>query len=545
MSFSRRDFLARTSASVLATAVPCRFTGAQSRSNDLRRYDVYPLENDPDLRALATHALDAAKSAGVVYTDVRFRVTEREEWAIGENGYQPPSSVSIASVGIRALCNGYWGYAGLDGDATMEDMARLGREAATQAKRGSQGKARTVELAPTPVATGSWVMPVKIDPFSVSWEEKVDIIGSMRRSFGMHGFRISCLGDATFVRERQTFASSDGAFCCQTFFNTFLRRWVTVPEDWLTEQIGQRSVDYVGIVGAGWEYVLDADKLIEDHARQLIEEAIQMRRPKPVDVGRYDIVFDGSALANLIDATLGPATELDRAMGYEANTLGTSFLNDPLHQVGVFKMGSPLLNLRANRSMAGGCATVKWDDEGVEPDETVLVKDGILNDFQTTRESASWLSPYYQKSGKPVRSHGGAMSGRLDRAPTQGACNLVMEPATQDIAIDELISGVKRGLLVLSGQSRADQQALNAESGGNIVYEIINGRRGRVISDAVILTRTPEFWKNLDGIGGAKTVVPVGIERSRHWNQNLTHTVSAPAALVRNVAVTTNFRRGA
>jgi len=231
-------------------------------------------------------------------------------------------------------------------------------------------------------------------------------------------------------------------------------------------------------------------------------------------------------------------------MGYTANSVGTSYLNDPLGMLGTFKLGSPLLNVTANRSMPGGFATVKWDDEGVEPDEAVLVKDGILMDFQTTRESASWLKEYYAKIGKPVRSHGGAVCGNVNRPTTQGASNLVMAPSTHDTSIDQLVSGVKKGLLVLSGQSRADQQALNAESSGEVVYEITNGKKGRAVSEGVILSRAPDFWKNLVGVGGTSTVVPIGISRARHWDQPLTHTVSAPAVLITNVAVATNLRRG-
>ena len=44
-----------------------------------------------------------------------------------------------------------------------------------------------------------------------------------------------------------------------------------------------------------------------------------------VEAGRYDLVVDPSNLWLTIHESIGHATELDRALGYEANYAGTSF----------------------------------------------------------------------------------------------------------------------------------------------------------------------------------------------------------------------------
>jgi TldD protein len=487
-------------------------------------------------------ALDAARSAGATYADVRYRRTQAERWIEWRgHGHPNPSAEFVIGFGVRALFKGYWGYSALGGRVTAEDAARLGREATAQAKTGALGASRIVELAPAPVVNdGHWVMPVEIDPFTVSWAEKIDVMEGIISYFNAQAPDIMSSASMMFLKQEQAFASTDGSFYTQILYASNVDYAVSAGSDWLTGRGGRRTADFVSNSGSGWEYVLKAP--FEEEAGHIIEQAEQSRRPKPVNVGRYDLIFDGAALAKLIDATLGPATELDRAMTYVANTYGTSFLNNPLEMLGSYQLGAPLLTISSNRSLRNGAATVKWDDEGVEPDEAVLVKDGILTDFQTTRESASWLADYYRKIEKPVRSHGGAMFGYVYRPPSQGAHNIVMTPSAENTSFDALCSGVKKGLAFLSGRSLADQQGLNAESSGELVYEITNGKLGDVVEGALPWTRAPELWKNLIGVGGLNTVRHVGILPQR-WYHQLPHTVAAPAALFKNVPVTSNIRR--
>lgn len=537
----RRAFVRGASAVLAGAALPSTsWGGSFPRARDTVGAT---LRDAPTLKALAARALDAAVRAGATYVDVRYRMVEREEWVYFRgSGYPNPEATFLTGVGVRALYQGYWGYAALDGLTSPDDMARLGVEATSQAKMGTQGPPRVVDLAPVPpIVDGQWMTPIEIDPFAVSWDEKIDFCDGLTALTSVQPFGASAIVTLQFNRTRQVFASSEGAFYAQTLCTTGGSFGLSVGPDWMTERPGGRDADFVSVAGGGWETILAAP--VESHLRHMIAQAEQARRPKPVDIGRYDIVFDAAALAKLVDQQLGAATELDRAMGYTANTVGTSYLSDPLAMLGTHVMGSSLVHLTANRSMPRGAATVGWDDEGVVPDTITLIDQGILTDFQTTRESARWLAPYYAKRDGVVRSHGGATCGYVNRPPEQGPSNLVLAPSAHDVSFDDLVSGVTRGFAVLSGNSYADPQALNAESHGELVYEIVKGKLGRVIGDAVILTRAPEFWKSLTTLGGASTVGAFGLDRSRWWDQSTPHTVSTPAALFTNVAVTTDGRR--
>jgi TldD protein len=193
--------------------------------------------------------------------------------------------------------------------------------------------------------------------------------------------------------------------------------------------------------------------------------------------------------------------------------------------------------------MSGGAATVKWDDEGVEPDSMTLVRDGILTDYQTTRESATWLAPYYQRVGAPIRSHGGAICSSIERLPTLTSANLTMAPSKSDASFDTLVAGTKKGIAVVSSRVRSDQQGLNAEVSG-LMYEISNGVLGSVIGGATLWIRAPEFWKSLMALGGTDSVRRRGMQRQRTWDDGTAHTIEAPAARFTNVSVINDTRRG-
>jgi TldD protein len=276
----------------------------------------------------------------------------------------------------------------------------------------------------------------------------------------------------------------------------------------------------------------------------VIEEAYESRNQVPVDVGRYDIVCAPMAVAGTMNTTIGVATELDRAMGYEANADGTSYLDQPLEMLGTYHVGSPLLTVTANRSQAGGAATVKWDDEAVEPEEFTLVKDGVLADYQTTREQATWLTPWYQKTGRAVRSHGCANTMDAQAITLQNAPNLQFMPGAQDVSFDDLVAGTSKGYALLdAGQVMMDPQQLNGLIVGTM-REIIKGKLGRFVYGSALDVRAPDFWKTLKAIGGAKQTQWFGFQSSKgEPMQSNYHSVGAVPAKFENTAIIDLMRK--
>jgi TldD protein len=480
--------------------------------------DPTVLIDSTDVQALVLRAIDVAKTAGAEYADVRLsRLLSQSvaPEAFGFSGRQSTGSTGsfseaqTFSVAVRVRVRGGWGIASSP-YWTPEEMVALVREAAVIAKANAPDALPHVEWMPIPVAQGHWTTPIKVDPFTIPIEEKLDLLRAWqdlparyRGCYGMWGTGVH------FGREERAVATSEGAYFTQALYQSgteflFMRR----PIGSKLSNNGQATARGLnGSYGAGWELFTEAD--LEGQLPALYEAADPRKHiPLPVkqgEVGRYDLVLDAGTTGSLLERTLGAATHLDRAIGYMANADWTSYLGpDPLTLLGSFQAASPLVTVTANRSMPRGIATVKWDDEGVEPEDFTLIKDGVLVDYLTTRDLAPVLAPYYQKLGKPVRSHGCAEGiGR----PALETPNLVLAPGKQDVDFAELVASTAKGIALVEGDIEPDFQLRTGVGSSLHLREIVNGKLGAQLKGLEFLFRTADFWKALVALGGAKSVV--------------------------------------
>jgi TldD protein len=190
-------------------------------------------------------------------------------------------------------------------------------------------------------------------------------------------------------------------------------------------------------------------------------------------------------------------------MGYEANYAGTSFVAPPDKFLGKFKYGSELMNVVGDRSQVGALSTIGYDDEGVAPDEFTIIKNGIINDYQTTREQATWLRWWYDQEKRPTRSHGCSYADSWSSVQFQRMPNVSLQPGAKDQSWDDLIAATDKGIAIIGDDSFSiDQQRYNAQFSGQMVYEIKGGKIGPLLKDVAYQIRTPDFWASMDMIGG-------------------------------------------
>ena len=307
-----------------------------------------------------------------------------------------------------------------------------------------------------------------------------------------------------FLREEKTFASSDGTVTVQTIYRAQPSMTVTAVSEDRTDFQTRESTD-VPPRGLGYEHVTDA-RLVEN-APRWADEAVQKLSAKPVEVGRYDLVLHPSNLWLTIHETIAHPTELDRAMGYEANYAGTTFVAPPEKVLGTMKYGSDIMNIRGDRNQVGSLAACGWDDEGVRPEEYDIIKNGVVVDYHaTTRDQAPYLDWYYKKIGKPVRSHGCSYAMSWGDVQFSRMPNISLLPSPKDTTWNDIIAATDRGIAIVGDSSFSiDQQRYNGQFGGQLFYEIKGGKITGMLKDVVYQFRTPEFWKSMDLIGGKST----------------------------------------
>jgi TldD protein len=499
---------------------------------------------DPATRELAMRALDAARSAGATYADVRISRNRQQSLGTRERQITFFNDADTYGFGVRVLANGAWGFAA-SRDVTADEVVRVARQAVAQARANGAAMKRPIELAPAErVADGKWSAAVEIDPFTVPIEQKVDLLlRANAEALKVQGARF--VNSAMFfLKQEKSFARSDGSYIEQTYYRAWPTMNITAVAPDFSDFQGRQSTD-VAPRGMGYEHVRDA-RLVENAGRWA-QEAVAKLSAKAVQPGRYDLVLLPTHLWLTIHESIAHPTELDRIMGFEANYAGTSFVSPPADFLGKFRYGPDFMNIQGERSTPGTLSATGWDDEGVKPDEFLIVRGGVVNDLQTTREQAPWLAEWYRQQGRPVRSHGNSYAQSWADVQFQRMPNVNLLPnAQRDTTVEELIADVQDGILIDGdGSFSIDQQRYNAQFGGQVFKEIKNGRITGPLKDVAYQMRTPEFWNSMDAIGGRGTYFIGGSFFDGKGQPSQVNAVNhgSPAARFRRVNVINTGRR--
>ena len=473
----------------------------------------------------AEAALSRAASLGATYADIRVNRYRRESIATRERQVQNVSRSMSYGLGLRVLANGAWGFA-----ATNRVDPAAARAAADQAVAVARANAvlasRKVVLAPAEKVVTAWTSAFKRDPFEVPLETKIAFLLKLNET-AMAVPGVSFINSQIlFVDEQKYFASSEGSRITQRLVRTY-PQFTTTAADRASGDFQTRVVvDRAQLVG--YEYVDDYPWLRD--AERAAHEVVEKLKAKPAAPGKYDVVVDPSQLFLAIHETVGHSTELDRALGWEANMAGTSFLKAA--DAGRLRFGASIVNLVGDRTQPGGLATTGFDDEGVKADRWHIVRDGMFVDWQTTRE----LAPLVGQQ----RSHGCLHADNWSSVPFPRMPNVSLEPAATEVTLDDLIGGIKRGIYVEGrGSSSIDQQRYNFQFGGAVIREITNGRLGAMVRDAAYQSRTPDFWASCDGLGGPSTYRLWGTSADGKGEPGQTNAVShgCPPARFRQITV--------
>ena len=332
-------------------------------------------------------------------------------------------------VGVRVLVQGTWGF-GATRDLTKSGVASAAREAVAIARANRLPDSDRVRLAPAPIVPdGRWQTPFTIDPFDVPIEQKADLL-LRTNAAALKAPNVRFVSSSMlFVKEEKSYANTEGSFTQQTAVRSWMPFTATAVSADRTDF--QSRGEVIAPMGRGYEYLLEQKP--EENALLWGEQAAEKLKAKSVDVGRYDLVLHPSNLFLTIHESVAHPTELDRALGYEANYAGTSFAAPPHNVLGTLRFGSPLMHVVGDRDQPGSLAAIGWDDEGVQPDRFDIIRDGLLVDYQTTREQAPMLDWWYTRQGKPVRSHGCSYAQRSSDVQFQRMPNVSLMPGAQDI----------------------------------------------------------------------------------------------------------------
>jgi len=500
VAHSRREFLKTSAAAAATTAVGARIL---SGGDIFAATRPTPTIGDPATRELMQVALDVAKSSGASYADVRVSARRQQNVNTRDKIVQGVSDNDTYGIGVRTLVDGAWGFAATS-QLTKDAVASITKSAITQAKANRASQLHPVVLAPTPGnQVGEWKSPIQTDPFTIPIVDKVALLLAANAEAAKVKQVRNVTSSMFFLREEKTLMTSDGSYIVQTIYRTQPSMTVTAVSEDRTDFQSRASND-VAPMGIGYEHVLNAK--LGENATRWANDAVEKLSAKPVDPGKYDLVLHPSNLWLTLHETVAHPTELDRALGYEANYAGTSFVAPPEKVLGQLKFGSTVMNIQGDREQPGSLAAIGWDDEAVKPIRFDIIKDGVFVDYQTTREQASMLEWYYKKVGKPVRSYGCSYAQSWADVQFQRMPNVSLLPGKNDYTWEDVISQTDKGIAIVGdGSFSIDQQRYNGQFAGQCFYEIKGGKITGMLKDVAYQFRTPEFWGSMELIGGPRS----------------------------------------
>ncbi len=479
------------------------------------------------LAATAASAIETATSAGAEHVDVRVS-RQRSRWATLRDGDPlAVASDSTTGLGVRVLLDGVWGFAGGD---------RVDPSAAVGAARAALGMARVstpaararVHLAPEPVHRNRvWASPVDQDPFDVGDATVVALLAerSARLRASPHVHRVDAHMNA--ARDVTYYADSAGTDTLQQRTRTASGLTAFHIADGRFDDMSTCAPP----AARGWEYVTgdgawDWDRELAQLPEWLAEKAVA----PSIAPGAYDLVVDPTNLWLTIHESVGHATELDRALGYEANYAGTSFATPD--GLGSLRYGSELMNVTGDRVADHGLATVGYDDEGVAAQQWDLIRDGTLVGYQLDRRMAA-------EHGFG-RSNGCAYADSALHVPLQRMPNVSLRPDPHGPDVAGLIGSVEDGLYVVGDKSWSiDMQRYNFQFTGQRFWRIRGGRLAGQVRDVAYQSSTPRFWASLTALGAPTTYVLGGALNCGKAQPGQTAPVShgCPAAVFAGVNV--------
>jgi len=458
-------------------------------------------------KALADTAMDAAKKAGASYCDVRIGRYLNQYITTRDLNVESVTNTESSGVGVRVIAGGAYGFAATNA-MTPDAVANAARQAVAIAKANARLQTEPVRLAPVKgVGEVAWATPFTRDWRTVPVKQKAEMLIAANKA-GLDAGASFMTANLFQVNQQKYFASTDGSYIDQDIH----RLWAPINATAVDKASGKfRSrAGLAPPVGMGYEY-FDArpeHKIraaggvatlykggydIVEEARNAGRQAREKLTAKSVDPGKYDLVLAPENLFLTIHESVGHPTELDRVLGYEANYAGTSFCTLDKWESKAFKFGSDKVNIVGEKTAPGSLGAVAYDDEGVPARRWDIIKDGILVNYQATRDQAHIIGE--------KESHGCSYADSWSKVQFQRMPNVSLQAGTAKLTPDQMVKDVKKGIYILGrGSYSIDQQRYNFQFGGQLYFEIRDGKIGQMLEDVAYQSNTQDFWNACSAI---------------------------------------------
>ncbi|MES2322797.1 MAG: TldD/PmbA family protein [Pseudomonadota bacterium] len=458
-------------------------------------------------KSLADTALNAATKAGASYCDVRIGRYLNQFITTRDLNVENIINTESSGVGVRVIANGAYGFASTN-DMSPDSIANAARQAVAIARANARLQSEPLRMAPVKgVGDVAWATPYKKDWRTVPVKEKAEMLIAANKA-GLDAGASFMTANLFQVNQQKYFASTDGSYIDQDIHRLWAPLTATAVDkatnrfrtrDGLASPMGMgyeyfdaRPADKVQAAGGVTTLYRNSYDIVED-ARAAAKHAREKLTAKTIEPGKYDLVLSPEHLFLTIHESVGHPTELDRVLGYEANYAGTSFATLDKWQTKKFKFGADRVNFIADKNEKGSLGAVGYDDEGVPAKRWNIIKDGVLVNYQATRDQAHIIGE--------KESHGCSYADSWNSVQFQRMPNVSLAAGKERLTPDDMVKDVKKGIYILGrGSYSIDQQRYNFQFGGQLYFEIKNGKIVGQVEDVAYQSNTQEFWNACSAI---------------------------------------------
>jgi len=428
--------------------------------------------------------IDYVKRAGARFADIREQSVRNRYVVTKDARAEHLVDETNAGTGIRILYGNGWGYAATK-NKTPEGLKKAADKALELARLASPLANEPIILASEPKHIAKFSTKAVKDVETVPLEEPLERMIAAGEKILKQKDMIMAKGFLHMRKQKRRYANTEGSRI-ETELQTVMPEITAMAR--ANGEVKTRSFA-LGGENAGYEYF--ADMPIEDNLERICSEAREHCYAKQCAEGPTTLVLDPRNLSLTMHESVGHPTELDRVLGYEESNAGRSFAT--LEKLHTFRYGSELVNFVADNTWEGGLASYGYDDEGVECQKWLMVKDGILNGYGACRELA-------HKIGLE-RANGTTRATEYYDVPITRIPNLYLAPGKKPLTKEEIIADTKDGIYIEGrGTFSIDQMRLNMQFGGDAFWQIKNGKITGMLKDVVYNAISYQFWRSCDAI---------------------------------------------
>ncbi len=423
------------------------------------------------MKDLYVSVLDKTRSLGATYAEIRSQKNNNTIINVVDGQIEAVTLAKEVGAAIRVLADGAWGFSTTN-SLSQENLEKSAKSALTMAKTAGKSIRSPVKLAEAEPVEDTVKVHVKKDPREIDIKAKIDNLLSINKACFNFDQRIKSVtvryADLT---TEQTLGTTDGTFINQEKRVVWNYCWVTGRSN----DIISSARDEVG--RHGYElFDVETPELIAQRVSRRVIQQLEAKTPKG---GEHRAVIGTDIVGVLAHEALGHICEADL-------TLSGSVLMGKLKQ----KIADERVTIYDTALIPEGFGAIKYDDEGVPGQKTVLIEKGVLVGLMHNRETAAKMD---------MKPTGNARAQDFRVQPLIRMRNTCFE--TGDYSFDELLEGIDLGYYLEAFRGGTANLDGTFTVGVQSAFEIVKGELGQPVRNIGISGNTLETLNHVDALG--------------------------------------------